>query len=73
MNLDEIHDQQNHLSLPNPRIAWQKWLLGKIFEGKGWKAKAIEHYEKFLSLWKDADPCIAEVVDARQRVAGLKT
>jgi hypothetical protein len=25
------------------------------------KAKAIEHYEKFLSLWKDADPGIAEV------------
>ena len=53
MNLDEIHDQQNHLSLPNPRIAWQKWLLSKIFKGKGWKAKTIEHYQKFLSLWND--------------------
>ena len=29
---------------------------------KGWKAKAIEHYEKFLNLWKDADPGIAEDV-----------
>ena len=35
-------------------------------------AKATEHYEKFLSLWKDADPGIAEVDDARERVAGLK-
>jgi len=34
--------------------------------------KAIEHYEKFLSLWKDADPRIAEVEDAKKRVAGLK-
>ncbi len=34
-------------------------------------AKAIEHYEKFLDLWKDADPGIAEVEDARERVAGL--
>jgi hypothetical protein len=33
---------------------------------------AIEYHEKFLELWKDADPWIAEVVDARERVAGLK-
>ena len=35
-------------------------------------AKAIEHYEKFLQLWKDADPGIAEVEDAKKRLAGLK-
>jgi hypothetical protein len=47
-------------------------MLGKIWEQKGDTAKAVEHYEKFLSLWKDADPGIAEVDDARARLAGLK-
>jgi serine/threonine protein kinase/Tfp pilus assembly protein PilF len=45
--------------------------LGKIYEQQGETAKAIEHYEKFLDLWKDADLGIAEVDDARGRLAGL--
>jgi len=48
------------------------YMLGKIHEQQGNKAKAIEHYEKFLDLWKNADPGIAEVEDAKKRVAGLK-
>jgi len=48
------------------------YMLGKICEEQGTTAKAIEHYEKFLDLWKDADPGIAEVEDAKKRLAGLK-
>jgi tetratricopeptide (TPR) repeat protein len=48
------------------------YMLGKIYEQKGNEAKAIEHYEKFLDLWKDADPGIAEAEDAKKRLAGLK-
>ncbi len=39
---------------------------------KGWIAKAVEHYEKFLTLWKDAEPGIAEVEAGRKRVGELK-
>jgi hypothetical protein len=35
-------------------------------------AKAIEHYEKFLSLWKDADPGNVEIEDTRKELAGLR-
>ncbi len=48
------------------------YMLGKIFEEQGKKRKAIEHYENFLDLWKEADPGIAEIEDAKKRLAGLK-
>ena len=48
------------------------YMLGKIYEQQGNKGKAIEHYEKFLSLWKDADPGITELEDAKKRLAGLR-
>ena len=46
------------------------YILGKIYEEQGDATKDIEHYEKFLSLWKNANPGIAE--DVRKRVDGLK-
>jgi tetratricopeptide (TPR) repeat protein len=46
--------------------------LGKIAEKRGDNVAAQRNYEKFLVLWKDADPGLPEVEDARKRLAGLK-
>ena len=48
------------------------YMLGKISEQRGWPGKAIEHYEKFLEVWKDADPDIPEVEDAKKRLEQMK-
>jgi serine/threonine protein kinase/tetratricopeptide (TPR) repeat protein len=48
------------------------YLLGRAYEASGWNQKAIDQYEIFLSIWKDADPGIPMVEDARQRLERLK-
>jgi tetratricopeptide (TPR) repeat protein len=47
------------------------YMLGKIADQRGWPGKAIEHYEKFLEVWKDADPGLPVVEDAKKRLADL--
>jgi len=47
--------------------------LGKAYEASGWTDKAIEQYETFLDIWKDADQGIAEMKDAGERLARLKS
>jgi serine/threonine protein kinase/tetratricopeptide (TPR) repeat protein len=56
-------------ALIHPRYYYS---LGKLYETKGWKDKAIYQYQRFLDLWKDADPGIAEVEDAKACLAALR-
>ncbi len=48
------------------------YFLGLAYEKSGWNKKAIEKYQEFLEIWKNADAGIAEVEDAKQRLAMLK-
>ncbi|MSR07522.1 MAG: carboxypeptidase-like regulatory domain-containing protein [Gemmatimonadetes bacterium] len=46
--------------------------LGELYEARGEREKALEHFGKFVELWKNADPELQPVVrDVRARIARL--
>jgi eukaryotic-like serine/threonine-protein kinase len=46
--------------------------LGELHEARGNTEKALEHYGKFVELWKDADPVLQpQVKDVKGRMARL--
>jgi len=48
------------------------YMLGIVYEQLGKKRDAIKNYERFLELWKNADPGLPEVDDAKARLIALK-
>ena len=49
------------------------YYLGVVYEMSGWDSKAIEQYETFLNIWKDADEGLESVQDAKRRLIHLKS
>jgi tetratricopeptide (TPR) repeat protein len=47
--------------------------VGMLYEKIGDLAKAIEHLEKFVERWKDADPGQPELEDAKKRLTSLQS
>ncbi len=55
-----------------PFIAPSHLRRAEIYERLGDERQAVEHYTRFLDLWKDADPELQPTVrDVRQRLAKL--
>jgi tetratricopeptide (TPR) repeat protein/predicted Ser/Thr protein kinase len=77
--LDEaVSELEKALSRYDDNRVWETvavkayYLLGLAYEKSGWNKKAAEKYEEFLDIWKNADPGIPEVADAKERLSKLK-
>ena len=74
-----LKEYENIISLTMGRLfygdiyAKSHYMLGKIYQQMDWKGKAIENYETFLNLWKDADPDIPELMDAKKQLKNLQS
>jgi serine/threonine protein kinase/Tfp pilus assembly protein PilF len=77
--IDKAIAEYERLTTPGPQNVSRAWIhplyyyrLGKLYEQKSAKLRAGESYRRFLDLWKDADPGLPEVEDAKQRLTGLR-
>jgi len=71
--LEKALSRYDEIRMGLPTLAVKAYyILGLAYEKSGWDKKAIEKYEEFLEIWKDADPGIPEVQDAKERLRRLK-
>ena len=47
-------------------------LLGKLYETQNNTQLAIENYQRFLKIWKNADADLPDLIDAKERLAKLE-
>lgn len=52
----------------NPNYAQSHYLLGLIYQKKGMKDKANEHFQRFINIWKDADENLPQLIEARKQL-----
>ncbi len=50
----------------------ERFRLARVYEEFGDTDRARHWYKLFTEDWKDADPDIPELIEARERLAGMK-
>ena len=74
------HEQALQVFDPDRMMeAWDPFMLplfnrrlGELYEARGDRVKAVEHYRKVIDLWKNADPELQVIVqELRARVRRL--
>jgi len=87
ITFDAMHQQdsaliyyEQYLATPDPNRIWDDgWELGPVYkragelrEARGDRAQALDDYNKFVDLWKNADAELQPIVrDVRGRIARL--
>jgi serine/threonine protein kinase/predicted Zn-dependent protease len=78
-DLDKAIDEYKRLIRFDPESKERFFILPKyhyrlatLYEEKGWQGLAIQEYERFLEIWKDADADLSELIDSKARLAKLK-
>ena len=56
----------------NPNYAHSHYMLGQVYEQQSKKIEAINEYEKFLEIWKNADSGIFLLEQAKEQLARLR-
>jgi tetratricopeptide (TPR) repeat protein len=70
--LDEAIAEYERILRLNPNYPLAQYHLGRAYERKGQHERARAAYERFLQIWKDADPDLPEVIDAKKRLTNLR-
>jgi len=67
--LAKLYEEKGRSRLIHPKYHYR---LAKLYEEKGRSEEAIEQYERFLEIWKDADADLPGLIDAKERLARLQ-
>jgi serine/threonine protein kinase/Tfp pilus assembly protein PilF len=72
-----LHYSEKIRSLSTGRLQWGDiyaksfYMQAKIYQKKGMKEEAVNMFNRFLNLWKDADSGLPEVEDAKKQLDAL--
>jgi serine/threonine protein kinase/Tfp pilus assembly protein PilF len=78
---DPVSAESTYLALVETKgaVGWEaqeSWVLahyelGQLYQERGDTAKAVDFFDRFLTIWRDGDPDLVALADARARLRAL--